>query len=601
MIALSGARLALDLLADNVAARLPDIRRSLVTRAIELLSLGPNPSTLSLLQFLDDDTKLVFETKVAELLKQPETIQYHSASKLLFEIANRHSRYSSWAVNLMLKAWPSRNAEVLRLIDPSGDLPIGKILRDRIFEAQASLPPRESIRLLIEAIGPEPLKDAEIFNFTPAFNWLTYFVDEDRDNSKLLEVRSRSDNPIVHIWFRPIAASKPPAPPAELQHADKWKSLLDLARFMSHPDKVTLASLLRTIVSEGSAEDFSELSLPWPLQLVLSEVTDNDQLLKAAEKIENGSMRDVDDWIKIEEQWASHGLEFSQMCEWAESNPCEFSYINTPDLRNSLRRIENSFLDDAARSLLELASRSITEQKRKWLVGRLIAFQRRPIAKTIRNKIDRLVMSKETRSILTDRQFLNYLRNANVNPPPNMLSEFDRIGRTIGLGLPPGDGSSRSKLIKELKRRKSLRGLLPLVVPMGRHVTRDQEIPVDVLQIDPTDTPAIAAAVEMIRMIQGLETLDDLSKAEEKIVSLLTPVRLLNFLRAIQDSPWLRSHQAIELLTSLCRFSFARDRRFGVRLIDLLKSKLDSRSSRFHDPAICSKLSLPSLLIIAER
>jgi hypothetical protein len=159
------------------------IRRSLVTRAIEILNLGPTSTSL-LAEFLDVDTKTVFEKKLLEFLQYAQSGAYYGAFKLLLVIANEDSTHRSWALSLVEKAWPTDSDEVFRVISISNELPVPTVLRERIYEAQLCLPAERSARLLHQFSGADPLSESPALGLSAGFQWLEYFIEEGRETGR---------------------------------------------------------------------------------------------------------------------------------------------------------------------------------------------------------------------------------------------------------------------------------------------------------------------------------------------------------------------------------------------------------------------------------
>jgi hypothetical protein len=99
-------------------------------------------------------------------------------------------------------------------------------------------------------------------------------------------------------------------------------------------------------------------------------------------------------------------------------------------------------------------------------------------------------------------------------------------------------------------------------------------------------------------MIRGMGPTESVQGARKSILEVVTPFRFFGFMRAVRDSPSLTNSASIDLLTELCSDNEIKYQEFKARSIDLLKSKLDTRSSRFYDAKICERLSLPSLSLI---
>jgi hypothetical protein len=134
----SGARLALDLLEDNVAARLPDARCSLTARALSLLELGPPQFDSRLTSLLDLETIETVQREVTMRISQGMTTPALGAWKMLFALARHDYLHESWGVSQIKTWWPSSAEQSLALIEAMGELPnLAQPVIEAIRNAQA--------------------------------------------------------------------------------------------------------------------------------------------------------------------------------------------------------------------------------------------------------------------------------------------------------------------------------------------------------------------------------------------------------------------------------------------------------------------------------
>jgi hypothetical protein len=602
-VAVSGARLAIDLLVDNVAARLPDIRRSLVTRSMELLLLGPEAIKLPFLQFLDDDTKQTFEATIIEHLGYTTSRRSDAAFALLFQISNRSPRFASWAEGLILKAWPAKPSEVLRLIDSVSEAPNLPMLRTKIFEAQVASDPKASIQLIMKSIGAEPLEETEMGQLTPCTRWLCYFFGGYR-RGEVVNVIGQDGKQIFQMFFWPLLAMPKITIPDWLRTSPKWRVFLKLAEFTASPNKAGLAAVCREIACDiEQLESLNQLSLLWPLDLLLGDVVDEGDLISVADRVEQGLMGDFDEWLDAEKRWAKEGIHYSAVKAWVELPRDEVRFVNSLDIR-AARRVDDQFVEGAALAYLEMIASSNSTKKTNWLLRQLSTFARRSTTDNTKNRIIELLTSNAAET-LTDRQFFMVSRAIDrwASLQPASLERLARIGRVLGSELLT-DGGSRN-LLRAFEQNRELRGLLPLFVPMNRAVLTKQAaerleaIPVDALRSVDSDTPAIRAAISMIKLVRGLTPVEETAQTLNCIANTLRPHRLSQFSRLIRHSPWLANERAIAILTTLCESFDANEHVYDS--VGVLKSELDSRPSKFDDPAASNKLSLPSFSTLQER
>jgi hypothetical protein len=236
--------------------------------------------------------------------------------------------------------------------------------------------------------------------------------------------------------------------------------------------------------------------------------------------------------------------------------------------------------------------------KAGWLLGRISFLARRRPEQKAQEALKKGVTLYKDK--LTDHQFLRVVRTQELQAAYGASAFAERLNR---IGLDSGvDTISLAQFDHSslLEQNLQLRGLLPFLVPLQRSLTKHntgqlERIPAEVLVCHPSDTPAVGIAIKIIRLIRGLDPLDEAFAALATISNQLPPYRMLQLARSVGTSPWLTREHSIALLTALSEsFSNSDDFRLG-QSTSILKSKLDSRPSRFHDPAVCDALSLPVL------
>jgi hypothetical protein len=601
MVSLSGARLAIDLLTDNVAARLPDMRRALVTRALDLLILGPRTERRSnLARFLDDDTKQTFEAKLVEHLSYDHSDRSRAAVGLLFSLANKNNRFSSWAMELLLRYWPSDSAKIMELVEEARTFPDLPELRQRIFEAQITTSPEASIHLILAEVGPEPFSQSQLFEFTPAFDWLAYFI-EPEDGEQIVRVAAPNGEPLFASSIRLVSAGQDLDIPQWLNRHPKWAVLLRVAEFTKTPSKDKLAAVCREISDGAELHWLRELSLSWPIELVLGGISDGVGFEVAADRIERGAFGDVADWLKLEQRWVNDGVAYSAVEAWARAPQDRFGLLESPDVRRHASMDEVP--EDVVEPIIHLFDSSSSVAKSNWFCQRLTYLLRR---KALSNESKSLVFDRLLNDAamerIADNQFVFVARMA-INAgraQSSILKKLNDIGAAQGLTIST-DGATRAFLQTFVKNR-DLRGLIPFLIPLSRNLTKQaaeslEEIPADALLPHASDSPMISAATVMIRVIRGLELAEGMSLALSSLTKALQvrPFRIYQFSRMVQISPWLSSEAAIAFLTMLCESLSASNRSYVSDVIEVLKSKLDARSSKLNDGVTTDKLALPSL------
>jgi hypothetical protein len=343
-VARAGSILALDLLNDNVAARFPQHRRSLIFRALRMLELGPKAVSGQLAAFVDPDTRQSIEQELGIRLAQGETQSAKAAWKFLIAIFNSSIANREWAECLLIDHWPQDNGLLIRIMSSLELIPEGGGLLERLRMALIEVGPVASRTFLAEtSIGRRenaPNKMTEFMPLLPAAS---------RHDELLIHIREDAGTlPNARITVIPIGQDWPKMP-ADLQSNPQWIEPTVAFEFQRDPNLKTLGAAISRLANSEPGK-ISLVDYPWPLAGVLAEANSTDDLNKLATLAHQGAFGDFADWKSAEERWREGGITFEDMSSWKDAKfvssdiairgapfPAKFVWTSRPPRRSSTK------------------------------------------------------------------------------------------------------------------------------------------------------------------------------------------------------------------------------------------------------------------------
>ena len=592
----SGAHLALDLLMDNIAARLPEMRRALATRALEVFHSTPPAFKVSLAPFLDEDTKQTFESNILGILSRPDDLGTISVWRFLIQVMNTRPPYKIWAEDILLDAWPSDPVialEMVRSVEPPND---SERFIVRLNETQLSAGPIIAVEHLQE-LSPF---DVEIPKLTPISNYLQFFMDGPEILSKTATIKDSAGIRLGRIRFRRLFADLPAVPPPELIAAKSWNVVRILDQFVRTPNKETLGSLLKEWDSEA-AKGLERLSLPWVIDTLLKEQIPRDNVL---ELIKEGKYGDAADWKAAEERWIADGITIDDLSSWTRGAFANISKIGAPfPYWQTLRGAERN-ARQALEFFLNILDGEMSPRKAKQVLRMASSIASlRSIGGDLLQRFANQLLKLHSSGVLNDRDLLRFGRDIPLQDQKYsaFLAILDAIGRKHGLALLVGPFPiSRKIVLESYTQDRALRGFLSFIlIRRGPQSNRPSNIiddlPAEAFETTSDDTDATKRVIEVLRMMSGRYN----HLVPEELASMVSECaqsRLPQVLTLICNSKNVPESTSVGLLISFCeRYRRTNNPQLG-RVSRLLKAKLDARESRLSDATVCAVLALPAPL-----
>jgi hypothetical protein len=320
-LARTGARLALDMLADGIASNHPISRRKLVEHALELLELGPQNFDERLAEIWTPETATVFEEKMSARIKEGATPAALAAWKLLFKLC----RISQKRFLPIVEAhWPESPEDVLSILsaiqNPRGglrkniDFPL-KLLWKKAYYAILQLSPDA----VWQSIVPVWDRKADGTFYKPVDKYQGLFWElTNNDMIPMPVVMKGIQNSQQQKWwplrgyFCAINGEKPFLNNENLDSANSgWIAYAAIANFRENPSKETLANCLRTFKScniQKTLPKYKFYQWPWPIDTLVRNAETPEQLASLADRVDNGEFGNTTDWHKAELRWSKFGI-----------------------------------------------------------------------------------------------------------------------------------------------------------------------------------------------------------------------------------------------------------------------------------------------------
>jgi hypothetical protein len=301
-----GSKLAADLLADGVANRQPKYASLLFSCAGELLDARSFPGDGKLLAAaygpsLDPH----FQAALEPIITSRSFYQSVSAWGLVLHLAGAGV---GWASELAKKSFPESPTEFAQLVWRHNDVAVRRWLAGNVAREQL-------YRLPIRVVDHLSLAEPEVRGKNTNFRTIAAVPELAQVENGWFEVgRAPMRHRMVTGVLMSVSAARQPMPntPLPVDAHRHWVASRELIAAAEHLSSKRLAIALRNIAYidlSMSASDWDSINLPWPVAAFLryQQVAPMD-FVEAADRLENGILGDVQDWLVAEGRLRSHGL-----------------------------------------------------------------------------------------------------------------------------------------------------------------------------------------------------------------------------------------------------------------------------------------------------
>ena len=295
----AGARLAMDLLSDGIAVRVPGDRRALVSRAMRLLDLRASDA-VGLSSFLDEQTQEIFEEELRRRLSPHSGLQSVPAWALILTIIRQHSS-ADWALKLVRESWPASAQQALEIVENVDNIFLADPISDLLKKCQITA----GFWRTYEALRSVVYREDDAFDklsVIPRDALILPRESDSRDRAIL-----RFGNRVAAITYQSIRRPCLDASLTCLGDSSEFLAVWVRSMFIQNPSNATLAQALKQIASAKCLEAARSLINPWPLEAALLTAGNENDLVVLADIVIHGGFGDVDDWMAAEDCWTRQG------------------------------------------------------------------------------------------------------------------------------------------------------------------------------------------------------------------------------------------------------------------------------------------------------
>jgi energy-coupling factor transporter ATP-binding protein EcfA2 len=287
----SGALLALETLEEGAALSQPKRARSLMGRAVGLLSLPPGPEHVRLARVANDDTAPVLRLALESGLASAETKSSFCVAAAWVCLIDATNRRERWAIELADRYWDTSEGLFNEL--GRARVPFGEWICKKIEESAETISPESFIDAfsLYEIEGGTSSWASLLMSlYGPHGSWRY------RDRSGVIPVGQASDR---HDELNPTTRRAP--------SNFLWDRWVAITTFELHPSAENLAVALETLASGPKLSYWSPLQwrVLWPFAVCLASANESTDLFRYAALLREGVLGDTSDWILAERQWKS--------------------------------------------------------------------------------------------------------------------------------------------------------------------------------------------------------------------------------------------------------------------------------------------------------
>lgn len=312
----AGARLALDLLADQVARHQPGPRRVIAAHALVALDVALPGLSLQLAGCYDDALGDLYREKLADLLGAADEIRRTNARRCLAALGARGVR---WASQMLEGAPPADAAEALPMLD---ELP------REIFDALDPAYAGRCIAMLDHQALRSLVRGGCLERLLPELRWIesarTSSVNIELGNGVAFAITGLAAGVELHKsrWDATLAGAIAPSPTLAVYRASNAFSR------ELHADGLARAMTSIAETSTVDAWQSCAFTVPWPLGMHLARATSRRELEHSAAEVLAGCIGDRDTWEQAEQRWKDDGVELAiDALEGAPSFPLEVARI----------------------------------------------------------------------------------------------------------------------------------------------------------------------------------------------------------------------------------------------------------------------------------
>jgi hypothetical protein len=390
-----------------------------------------------------------------------------------------------------------------------------------------------------------------------------------------------------------------------------WLPFVCAGRFLENPSSATLAQELRLLAQDFAAQRVRKAAtyLPWPMGACLAAASNQQKLLRIADRAEAGELGDIEDWKVAEERWLTHGVVVEDLYYMTDERwPYDDGVAGQGFPFAAVGHGFSMGLDSLVQSLLDLHMQLGSSHARATVADCILYVLGMDAVSGDDSDLLESISFDKIRILATEASLSrDYSAKAlltlfdtlvKANPGSAAIGEstdfWDCLGMQENLLPPYSSPNHLANLLSEVFCRAPTRAgvlrLLSLCVVSGARPS----IPLDYLDPHKYSDPAFREAAILVRLTQGGRDQDD-ARALARFVAELIDERpdIDNLAMQVLSAHRISGPYADRFLLELRRLLPVVRWKMINQTVQALNESLSRRTSCLGNPRIWSALRLP--------
>lgn len=305
---LAGSQLALDLLEDGLALRIPKYAKVLCRSSLSLMNLPPANYHTRLAGLYQAEHEHIYREEIERALSYSCPQQRLGAWACLIALINADVQ---WAVIMGDKYWPDSRDEQFDILQVAGSKSGEAWILPKLLNALPHFSPTQLYNCRHE------FSNVLLPDYTSLPEWfdvMHYVIMEVSPYPRQIKVPLRITEGNDNYSFKYVSVGD------KSQRLIGWKDIpnacsawipfIRAGQFIENPSKSILSQSLETIAANCDMDAVRHCidRVPWPIAACLAACECKDDILKIANQVEAGDLGDIDKWEKAEARWKVSGV-----------------------------------------------------------------------------------------------------------------------------------------------------------------------------------------------------------------------------------------------------------------------------------------------------
>lgn len=587
-----GSSLALDLLADGIAASAPNFQRALTTLAFSCLDFGRQADSRLITNF-SSALADVYKSQIVQRLHLSQSEQAKSAWRLLFDLMVVDQE---WAEQIVIDEWPADSAFALEIASNSDSRHWTRRVTELIRKAEMGAGFSSALRfnLNLRVGRGERVKSSKSFRSSLIPPGVITDLPDDR-----IVLFPGQYNVSDFVEITPLRSCSRYISRKSSESSPGWEFLAALQSFARSPSKATLSEIFISLDQYQSkdANLVPRFQYPWPLDSTWQDAVEGRSLSEISRLVTDGAFGDTREWYHAELRWNQKGISREDLFSWNDGFYLTRNIANVGAPAFNRRFRFGNFGQEQVAVFLELIRNIEPFRKRLRLFSFIVNRSSEKPIPELGPVVSQLIESARISGCEAElaHQVLMCLPGL---PAMQGLFEFlDRVGRTGGLrsSSPP---LSLATIVKAFNTCPSHRGLLDLAVHgllSSRVEAPLRALHISAFEAQDGDSESIRRAVAILRILSGAWRPQEVEKLAADILYAPNDLIVYRVGEVIRRSSSESNTNKQGLLLSLLSKMQQNNIYARQQLLELLKSEVEATPTALWEEKVCKRLNVPCI------